>query len=214
MYYGCVMSRTDSGINRLEDLNGSNFAFSDETSTSGHIFARALLQRRGVEFGHVLFAGGHPNVVQAVRDGKVSGGATFYSPPSAANRRDGTMVGDARFLILKNMATQAEREQLLDEVRILALTDPIPNDVCCVRRGFPEGIWEQFEASLQRFLETPDGRGAYYDLVAGVEAEPCADDDFDDFRAALTEAGVSASALLEAAEAKLAKQRAREDGGS
>ncbi len=214
VYYGCVMSRTDSGINRLEDLNGSNFAFSDETSTSGHIFARALLQRRGVALGHVLFAGGHPNVVQAVRDGKVSGGATFYSPPSAANQRDGTMVGDARFLILKNMATQAEREQLLDEVRILALTEPIPNDVCCVRRGFSENIWEQFESSLQRFLETPDGRGAYYDLVAGVAASPCTDDDFDDFRAALTEAGVSASALLEAAEARLEKERARKEGGS
>ncbi len=82
------------------------------------------------------------------------------------------MVGDARFLILKNMATQVEREKFLDEVRILALTDPIPNDVCCVRRGFSETTWERFEASLQRFLETPDGRSAYYDLVAGVAAAP------------------------------------------
>ena len=214
VYFGCVMSRTDSGINRLEDLNGGTFAFSDETSTSGHIFARALLQRRGVALGHVLFAGGHPNVVQAVRDGKVEGGSAFYSPPSEANLRDGTLVGDARFLILKNMATQAEREQLLDEVRILALTDPIPNDVCCVRRGFPEAVWQQFEASLQRFLETPDGRGAYYDLVAGVAAAPCTDADFDEFRAALTDAGVSASALLDAAEARLEKERARKGGGS
>lgn len=214
VYYGCVMSRTDSGINRLEDLNGGTFAFSDQTSTSGHIFARALLQRRGVALGHVLFAGGHPNVVQAVRDGKVEGGSAFYSPPSEANLRDGTLVGDARFLILKNMATQAEREQLLDEVRILALTDPIPNDVCCVRRGFSERIWEQFESSMQRFLETPDGRGAYYDLVAGVAAAPCTDADFDEFRAALTEAGVSASALLDAAEAKLERQRERKSGGS
>ncbi len=214
VYYGCVMTRTDSGINRLEDLNGGTFAFSDETSTSGHIFARALLQRRGVTLGHVLFAGGHPNVVQAVRDGKVEGGSAFYSPPSEANLRDGTMVGDARFLILKNMATQAEREQLLDEVRILALTDPIPNDVCCVRRGFSETVWQEFEASLQRFLETPDGQSAYYDLVAGVAAAPCTDADFDEFRAALTEAGVSASALLDAAEAKLEKERARKGGGS
>ncbi len=214
VYYGCVMTRTDSGINRLEDFNGTNFAFSDETSTSGHIFARALLQRSGVALGHVLFAGGHPNVVQAVREGKVSGGAAFYSPPSAVNRRDGTVVGDARFLILKNMATAEERAKLLDEVRILALTDPIPNDVCCVRRGFSETVWERFEASMQRFLETPDGRSAYYDLVAGVAAEPCTDDDFDDFRTALTDAGVSASALLEAAERRLERQRARSEGGS
>jgi phosphonate transport system substrate-binding protein len=213
VYYGCILTRTDSGVRRLDDLIGTNFAFSDETSTSGHIFARALLQRSGVTLGHVLFAGGHPNVVQAVRDGKVSGGAAFYSPPSAANLRDGTLVGDARFLILKNMPTQEERAKLLNEVRIIALTNPIPNDVCCVRRGFSETVWEQFEGSMQRFLETPDGRSAYYDLVAGVAAAPTTDADFDQFRTALTDAGVSASALLDAAEKRLERQRQRSGGG-
>ncbi len=214
VYYGCVLTRTDSGVKRLEDLDGANFAFSDETSTSGHIFARALLQRSKVALGHVLFAGGHPNVVQAVRDGKVAGGATFYSPPSEANMRDGTLVGDARFLLLKNMATEAERAKLLEEVRVIALTDPIPNDVCCVRRGFPAPVWEQFEASLQRFLETPEGQGAYYDLVAGVAAARCSNADFDSFRLALTEANVSASKLLEAAEEQLKRRRERAGGGS
>ncbi len=214
VYYGCVMTRTDSGIRRLDDLNGTNFAFSDETSTSGHIFARALIQRAGVQLGRVLYAGGHPNVVQAVRDGKVSGGSAFYSPPSEANKRDGTVVGDARFLILKNMASAEERAKLLDEVRVIALTDPIPNDVCCVRKGFSNTVWQQFEQSMQRFLETPEGLGAYYDLVAGVAAAPCTDADFDEFRTALTDAGVSASKLLEAAEEKLERQRQRQEEGS
>jgi len=214
VYYGCVMTRPDSGFNRVEDLEGRTFAFSDETSTSGHIFARALLQRRGVSLGHVLFAGGHPNVVQAVADGKVDGGSAFYSPPSAKNAEDGTLVGDARFLLLKNMATVEQRLAFLEEkVRIIALTDPIPNDVCCVRRGFPEAVWDEFEGSLQRFLGTQEGRDAYYDLVAGVAAQPCTDADFDEFRAALAETGVSASALLEAAEAKLERQRQREAAG-
>lgn len=213
VYYGCILSRSDSGVDRLEDLNGKSFAFSDETSTSGHIFARALLQRAGVELGHIFFAGGHPNAVQAVADGKVAGGAAFYSPPSAANERDGTRVGDARFLILKNMDDQSRRDDFLARVRVLALTDPIPNDVCCVRRGFPESTWRRFEASLQRFLATSEGRGAYYDLVAGVAAEPCTDADFDDFREALKATGVSASKLLEAAEAKLERRRAP-GGGS
>jgi ABC-type phosphate/phosphonate transport system substrate-binding protein len=96
---------------------------------------------------------------------------------------------------------------------VLALTDPIPNDVCCVRRGFPEATWRRFEASLQRFLETDQGQGAYYDLVAGVAAEPCTDADFDDFREALKRTGVSASKLLEAAEAKLERRRSGSGGG-
>jgi phosphonate transport system substrate-binding protein len=214
VYFGCILTRSDSGIDRLEDLIGKSFAFSDETSTSGHIFARALLQRHGVELGHVLFAGGHPNAVQAVEDGKVAGGAAFYSPPSAANERDGTKVGDARFLILKNMQDQEQRDRFLETVRVLALTDPIPNDVCCVRRGFPESTWREFAASLDRFLDTPDGQSAYYDLVAGVAAEPCTDADFDDFRDALKRTGVSASKLLEAAEAKLERRRSQRGSGS
>jgi len=213
VYYGCVLARTDSGIHRLEDLGGRSFAFSDETSTSGHIFPRVLLERAGVTLGHVLFAGGHPNVVQAVHDGKVAGGATFYSPPSQANSRDGTLVGDARFLILKRMQTLEERLDYLSRVRIVALTDPIPNDVCCVRQGFPEAIWAKFHASLERFLETADGRSAYYDLVAGVAAAPCQDSDFDGFRDGLERAGVSASRLLEAEEQKLQERRAKAEGG-
>jgi len=214
VYYGSILTRSDSGIDRLEDLNGQTFAFSDETSTSGHIFARALLQRNKVELGHIFFAGGHPNAVQAVEDGKVAGGAAFYSPPSAANERDGTKVGDARFLILKNMDDQDRRDDFLEKVRVLALTDPIPNDVCCVRRGFPESTWRQFEESLHRFLATPDGQGAFYDLVAGVAAAPCTDADFDDFRDALKRTGVSASKLLEDAEAELERRKAKGEGGS
>jgi len=214
VYYGCVMARTDAPVHRVEDLAGRTFAFSDETSTSGHIFARMLLNRTGVELGHVYFAGGHPNVVQAVHDGKVAGGASFYSPPSAANQRDGTFVGDARFLIVKRMQTEAERLRFIEDVRVIALTDPIPNDVCCVRRGFPDHVWQRFEASLERFLQLPDGRGAYYDLVAGVAASPCEDSDFDAFRDALQSSGVSASALLEAAEEKLRKKHEAAGGGS
>ncbi len=213
VYYGCILTRTDSGIQRPTDLNGKPFAFSDETSTSGHIFARILLNRAGVSLGHVFFAGGHPNVVQAVRDGKVAGGAAFYSPPSAVSQRDGTLVADARMLLLKNMQAEVDRRELIENVRIIALTDPIPNDVCCVRRDLPRRLWEEFETSLQRFLATPDGRSAYYDLVAGVAAEPCTDRDFDAFRTALRESGVSASRLLEAAEERLQRQRERSGGG-
>jgi ABC-type phosphate/phosphonate transport system substrate-binding protein len=209
VYYGCILSRSDSGIHRLEDLRGKSFAFSDETSTSGHVFARALLQRAGVTLGHVLFAGGHPNVVQAVFDGKVAGGAAFYSPPSEVHQRDQLFVGDARHLILKRMKTVEEREDYLRQVRIIALTDPIPNDVCCVRKGFSESLWSRFEASLQRFLATPEGQRAYDDLVAGVAAAPCSDADFQGFRKALRATGVSAARLLEEAERKLESRKGR-----
>ena len=212
-YNGCVLVRTDSGIRTLADLNGRTFAFSDETSTSGHIFARALLSKNGIRLGHVLFAGGHANVVQAVADGKVAAGAVFYSPPGEREIRDHTFVGDARRLVLKRFPDDDSRLAFIADVRIIALTDPIPNDVCCVRKGFPRRIWARFEASLQRFLQTSEGQSAYHDLVAGVAAAPCDDSAFDGFREALKASGVSAGRLLEAEEAKLKRKKTKGSGG-
>ncbi len=85
VYYGCVMTRTDSGINRLEDLNGSNFGSRTRprpraTFSPGHCCSGA-----GWSWATCSSPGGHPNVVQAVRDGKVSGGA-----PSTRRRRPPT----------------------------------------------------------------------------------------------------------------------------
>ncbi len=207
VYYGSVLTRTDSGVSRLEDLNGRPFAFSDATSTSGYIFPLNLLNASSVKLGHVYFAGGHANVIQAVADGKVAGGSSFYSPPGKVNEIEHTYVADARHLVMKRIPTDEGRLAFLDEVRVLALTDPIPNDVCCVRRGFPKSTWDRFERSLQKFIATPEGLRAYLDLVAAVAARPSDDSTFDGFRSALRATGVSAVQLLEAEEEKLRKKR-------
>lgn len=207
VYYGSVLTRTDSGVSRLEDLNGRPFAFSDATSTSGYIFPLNLLNASSVKLGHVYFAGGHANVVQAVADGKVAGGSSFYSPPGKVNEVEHTYVADARHLVMKRIPTDEGRLAFLDDVRVLALTDPIPNDVSCVRRGFPKPTWDRFERSLQKFIATPEGLRAYLDLVAAVAAQPCDDATFDGFRSALRATGVSAVKLLEAEEEKLRKKR-------
>jgi ABC-type phosphate/phosphonate transport system substrate-binding protein len=207
VYYGCVFGRTDSDVRRLQDLTGASFAFSDETSTSGHIFPRLLLERRGVSLGRVYFAGGHPNVVQAVWDGKAKAGSAFYSPPSAQQRADGLLVGDARYLLLKRMREPERRQAFVEDVRVLALTDPIPNDLCAVRRGFPEEIWQRFADSLSRFLASEQGKSAFHDLLAGVAADPTSDAAFDGFRTALDAAGMSADRLLAAEEEKLEQRQ-------
>lgn len=210
VYFGAVYSRVDSGARRLGDFAGRSFAFSDETSTSGHIFPRMLLDRHDVDLGRVYYAGGHPNVIQAVWDGKAAGGSAFYSPPGERQAREGTLVGDARMLLLSRMPDVETRRQFLDEVRLVALTEPIPNDLCAKREGFSEALWERFEESFRRFLQTPGGREAYFDLVAGVDAARVGDSAFDGFRQALETSGMSADTLLEAAEKKL---QAKQDDG-
>lgn len=214
VYYGCVYSRTDSGVRRLEDFNGRSFAFSDETSVSGHIFPRMLLGRHDVSLGRVYYAGGHPNVVQAVWDGKAMGGSAFYSPPSAQQLAEGFYVGDARYLLLKRMDTDERRRQFLEDLRVVKLTDAIPNDLCAVRQGFPEAIWQRFLESFDRFLETPQGKEAFADILAGVAVTRVDDSVLNGFRAALEAAGMSADTLLQAEEKKLEGKRKAEEGSS
>ena len=72
----------------------------------------------------------------------------------------------ARYLLLKRMDTDERRRKFLEDVRVLKLTDPIPNDLCAVRRGFPEKTWQKFLASFDRFLETPQGKEAFADILA------------------------------------------------
>ena len=50
------------------------------------------------------------------------------------------------------------RRAFLDEVRVLALTDPIPNDLCAVRKGFPEAMWDRFEASFRSTFGVTTGQ--------------------------------------------------------
>ena len=214
VYHGCVYARTDSGVRQLQDLTGQSFAFSDETSTSGHIFPRLLLERDGVSLGRVYYAGGHPNVVQAVWDGKALGGSAFYSPPSPQQRAEGLNVGDARYLLIKRMAEAERREAFLEEVRVLRKTDPIPNDLCAIRRGFPEQVWDRFAASLARYLDTEEGKETLFDLLAGVAADPTDDSAFDGFRGALAVSGISADTLLAAEEEKLEKREESAGGDS
>ena len=211
-YHGCILARTD-GPRRLEELNGARFAFSDETSTSGHIFPRMLLDRQGVSLGRVYYAGGHPNAVQAVWDGKADGGAVFFSPANATQREEGLVVGDGRYLILRRMQDAEARRRFLEEVRVVRLTDPIPNDLLAMREGFPEKVYEKFKRSFDRLMATELGGEIFFDVLSAKGAVPTDDSAYDGFRQALISAGVDAEGLLEAAERRLEERRREAEGG-
>ncbi len=211
-YHGCLLARTD-GPRRVEDFNGARFAFSDETSTSGHIFPRMLLDSHDVSLGRVYYAGGHPNAVQAVWDGKAEGGAVFFSPANATQREEGLVVGDGRYLILRRMRDAEARRKFLEEVRVVKLTDPIPNDLLAVREGFPEEVFQKFKESFDRLLETELGGEIFFDVLSAKGAVPTDDSAYDGFREALISAGVDAEGLLEAAERRLEERRQKAEAG-
>jgi ABC-type phosphate/phosphonate transport system substrate-binding protein len=204
-YRGAFIARTDSKIRSLADLEGRSFAYTDEASTSGFVFPRALLRRLGVKPGAEYFVGGHPRVVEEVWAGRVAAGAIYYSPAGAQATGSGQVVGDARGRALERLESAEDRTYFLERLRVFALTDPIPSDVCCVRRGFPSGTWDRLHASVERFLATPDGRKSYLRLVGGSGTAPTDDSSFTELRANLDSAGVDVVELLKIEEAKLGK---------
>lgn len=67
-----------SGINRLADLRGKNFAFGSVSSTSGHLMPRFFLLEQKInpekDFKRVAFSGAHDATALQVESGRVEAG--------------------------------------------------------------------------------------------------------------------------------------------
>lgn len=166
-YLGYIVVRADDQRYRhVGDLAGARFAFVDRTSTSGYLYARALLREYGVDpdrdLGRAIMAGSHPEVVRAILEGRADAGAvgsSLFDPPDS---------------IL------AAREEL----RVIGKTARIPFDAYCVRPDLDEGATRRIErallaisasASLQRVVASPLGFSGWvhgddrrYDTVRSV----------------------------------------------
>lgn len=154
-YRAEIITQTSSGINALPDLRGKRFAFVDPASTSGYLFPVAGLKKAGYDpqkfFGQTIFAGSHNNVVLAVYQGRVDAGAVFE---------------DARGTVQKTLP------DVMQKVKVVWKSDPIPNDTVSVRKALPEDVKAKVTTALLRFSQTPAGLDALKSLY---EIEALAD---------------------------------------
>jgi phosphonate transport system substrate-binding protein len=154
-YRSEIITQADSGINTLGDLRGKRFAYVDPASTSGYLFPVAGLKKAGYDpqkfFGQTIFAGSHNNVVLAVYQGRVDAGAVFE---------------DARASVQKTLA------DVMQKVKVVWKSDPIPNDTVSVRKGLPEDVKGRVTNALLRFSQTSAGLDALKSLY---EIEALAD---------------------------------------
>ncbi|MEW6107889.1 MAG: phosphate/phosphite/phosphonate ABC transporter substrate-binding protein [Nitrospirota bacterium] len=80
--HSVIISKSDSGINTLEDIKGRSFAFGDPHSTSSHIVPRGMLFEAGIDIKDLLYynyLGHHDDVAKAVLNGDFDAGGVMES---------------------------------------------------------------------------------------------------------------------------------------
>lgn len=177
VYWSQILVARDSDIYTIGDLEGKTWAYPDTGSTSGFIVPSVLLQAHGVTPGEQVEAGGHPQAVLAVYNGEADFATTYFSPPltpgapwsfgdlpepfdlsveSAYIGEDGRLyVGDIRIMDARSSVRDTAPD-VVDKVRILAISDPIPNDTLAFGPDFPEELRQQIIDALIAFSETDE----------------------------------------------------------
>jgi phosphonate transport system substrate-binding protein len=220
VYYAQILVARDSDIDSIDDLNGKKWGYGDEGSTSGYMVPLVMFQEAGVTPGESVATGGHNQSAQAVYNGSVDFATTFYSPPlkpqgepawkegddpeipadlidsCAVNAEDRLMCGDWRVLDARvNIRTEAP--DVVQKVRILMISPPIPNDTLSFGPEFPADLRAQIEQALVDFSKTDAwnesiGSQDFY-FWSGIN--PATDEEYDFVRQMVEAVGLTLEGL-------------------
>jgi phosphonate transport system substrate-binding protein len=184
-YYAAIITRSDSGIRKLEDLRNKTFAFGDPLSTSGHVFPRKMLKEKGIDpvkdFKHVIYSGGHDATVLAVLNRKIDAGATF------ANFPDGKDAAWMQYL------KDPEKQK---QIRAIAFSEPIPADNLVINARLDPSLAKRIEETFLELSRSDAGKKMLRDLYQIDGFVPATDEDYDSVREAFQIAGINLKEAL------------------
>ncbi len=184
-YQSQFLVRADSGINSLNQLSGKKLAFVDAASISGYLLPMKTLKDKNIEPQSIVFAKKHDSVVELIYQGKVDGGATFYSPPSEGK------IDDARRLVLKQYPDVEKK------IKILDLSEPIPNDPIIFGKHVPTEVKGKIAAALLNFALTDEGKFVLNKIYGVTELKKASDADYNGVRDMLRALGKNAADLVD-----------------
>ncbi len=210
VYWAQFLVARDSDIQTLEDLEGLRWAYGDTGSTSGYIVPAVMFDDLGIMTGDVVETGGHGQTALAVYNGEADFGTTFFSPPltpdfdwalgdepdipddlieSCAPNEDGSQLlcgpADAQWRVLDARASaRADAPDIMQKVRILTISEAIPNDTLSFGPDFPADVRAQIAEALVAFAETEAWEASIgnQDFYGWSGLAPASDSDFDTVR--------------------------------
>ncbi len=217
-YWTQFIVQRDSDIESFEDLDGRTWAYPDGGSTSGFLVPTGMFTALGVTPGESFEAGGHSATARAVYQGDADFGTTFFSPLTDLDGNpiwDGTLadadvpedlvascglatVGSSEDqLVCTEVEVQdarrgirSEAPDVIQTVKIVALSDPIPNDTMSFSPDFPEEVATAIVDAIKAFAASdPDGFDTAFDAYSWNGVDDTNDAEFDSIRALLAAIG-------------------------
>jgi phosphonate transport system substrate-binding protein len=176
-YTGQIIAGADTGITSIEDLKGTTFCATDETSTSGWIIPSIEMKAAGIDPEKdldVVFAGSHDAAVIGVYNGDCQAGASFV---------------DAR------TSVEDEFPDVMDKVVQVQISMEIPNDGVQFIKDFPADDQTAIVNALLAIMQTDEGKAAMKSAYQWDGLEVHDNTFYDGFRQLLDAAGVTAEDL-------------------
>jgi phosphonate transport system substrate-binding protein len=216
VYWTQFIVPRDSDIQTLEDLNGKTWAYPEVTSTSGFLVPQGLFNNLGIVPADSFEAGGHTATALAIYNGEADFGTTFFSPAIDASRTpiwdgdpanadvpadllagcglnaDGALFcGDDYEVRDARRNIREENPDVVQQVRIIDLTDEIPNDTMSFSPDFDATLRDLIVAALVAFAENdPDQFEVAFDAYSWTGVTETSDSEFDSIREALGSLGL------------------------
>ena len=136
-YYSVAFVRADSPYKNLNDLKGKVWAWAEPNSSSGYLFPLVGFRKMGLEpekhFGKVVYSGGHEQNIIGVLD-KAYDGAVTWTNDIEKHTRGGLHMMLSRGVLKK------------EDIRIIWVSDLIPNPVIAVRSDLPKEMKAELKA--------------------------------------------------------------------
>ncbi len=183
---GMIVTRRDSGIDSLDDLEGKTWAVADRDSIPKFLYFEALLQEEGIELGDIVEVTGDSAAMLAVYEEEADFATAEYVPPIMPYEERLWQYGEddpepGRYLGLPPtrspigyVLVNGEPEfggyrlrdarsrifdvvpQIYDRTQIVTLSAQIPNDTVAFGRDFPLGLARQVTMAFAEFAAADD----------------------------------------------------------
>ncbi len=217
VYWAQYIVQRDSEFQTLQDLEGASWGFGDTSSTSGYLVPAAQLADLGITPGEQVETGGHTSTVRAVYNGEVDFGTTFFSPPllpegqwamgdppdapdelvpeCAVTPENRLYCGGMRILDAR-AGLWEEAPDVVQKVRILAISPEIPNDTMSFSPEFPDDVKQEIIDAVMAYLESDACQVdaatiCSPDFYEWTGAAPVYDENFDGIRMMMELQGIS-----------------------